>query len=110
LSEDPIGFAGGDANLYRYVENNPINFTDPLGLLSFSENLARRQGINKKIVKKIGEQGSKLIVGSSVIRAGGFISVLEALKSGFNFANLGRAGTIGSVTLGTIAKTVTVGL
>jgi len=32
LSEDPIGFAGGDANLYRYVGNNPVNMTDPTGL------------------------------------------------------------------------------
>ena len=26
LSEDPIRFNGGDANLYRYVGNNSINF------------------------------------------------------------------------------------
>jgi RHS repeat-associated protein len=26
LSKDPLGFAGGDENLYRAVENNPINF------------------------------------------------------------------------------------
>ena len=34
LSEDPIGFDGGDANLYRYVGNNSVNFRDPLGTLS----------------------------------------------------------------------------
>jgi len=26
ISKDPIGFAGGDLNLYAYVQNNPINF------------------------------------------------------------------------------------
>jgi hypothetical protein len=31
-SEDPIGFAAGDANLYRYVHNGPTNATDPSGL------------------------------------------------------------------------------
>jgi len=33
LSEDPIGFAAADANLYRYVENAPARHTDPSGLL-----------------------------------------------------------------------------
>ena len=29
--EDPIGFAGGDVNLYAYVFNSPTNYTDPTG-------------------------------------------------------------------------------
>jgi RHS repeat-associated protein len=32
LSEDPIGFAGGDTNLYRYVGNTPLVGSDPTGL------------------------------------------------------------------------------
>ncbi len=32
LSQDPIGFAGGDFNLYAYVGNDPANSYDPLGL------------------------------------------------------------------------------
>ena len=35
LSKDPIGLAGGDTNFYRYVTNNPVNFVDPSGLLSY---------------------------------------------------------------------------
>jgi len=32
ISEDPIGFAGGDPNLYSYVFNQPTSFRDPTGL------------------------------------------------------------------------------
>jgi RHS repeat-associated protein len=31
VSEDPIGFRGGDVNLYRYVANNPMQGRDPSG-------------------------------------------------------------------------------
>ncbi len=34
ISKDPISFAGGDINLYGYVQQNQINMTDPLGLWS----------------------------------------------------------------------------
>jgi RHS repeat-associated protein len=32
LQPDPLQFGGGDENLYRYVRNNPLNSSDPLGL------------------------------------------------------------------------------
>ncbi|MGA1823422.1 MAG: RHS repeat domain-containing protein [bacterium] len=32
LQTDPISFAGGDINLYRYVNNNPVNYLDQWGL------------------------------------------------------------------------------
>jgi RHS repeat-associated protein len=31
VSQDPIGFAGGDTNLYRYTFNGATNYTDPSG-------------------------------------------------------------------------------
>lgn len=34
ISRDPIAFAGGDVNLFAYVQNNPINLVDPSGLLA----------------------------------------------------------------------------
>jgi RHS repeat-associated protein len=33
ISEDPIGFAGDDVNLYAYVRNNSVNLIDPFGLV-----------------------------------------------------------------------------
>jgi RHS repeat-associated protein len=32
LSEDPLGFASGDTNLYAYVGDSPLNRVDPSGL------------------------------------------------------------------------------
>jgi RHS repeat-associated protein len=32
ISKDPIGFEGGDVNLFRYVKNNSVNWFDPRGL------------------------------------------------------------------------------
>lgn len=32
ISEDPIGFLGGDTNVYAYVHNAPLDKRDPLGL------------------------------------------------------------------------------
>jgi hypothetical protein len=39
IAEDPLGFGGGQTNLYAYVSNNPLRFIDPSGLLSPSPSL-----------------------------------------------------------------------
>lgn len=40
ISEDPIGFRGGDVNLYGYVRNQPLWFRDPRGLQPGADVLA----------------------------------------------------------------------
>jgi RHS repeat-associated protein len=40
ISKDPISFAAGDANLYRYCGNNSLNYVDPLGLAEEANNHA----------------------------------------------------------------------
>ena len=34
IAQDPMGFSGGDANFFSYVQNNPSSRNDPLGLES----------------------------------------------------------------------------
>lgn len=36
ISEDPIGFAGGDVNVFAYVGNSPVMQADPFGLATFA--------------------------------------------------------------------------
>ena len=51
MSQDPMRFGGGDANLYRYLDNGPTNFEDPYGLVktdsgSISVSNLMRRGVN----------------------------------------------------------------
>lgn len=48
-AKDPIGFAGGDTNLYAYVENDPINRHDPLGLWSMEGSVYAGLGVGGKL-------------------------------------------------------------
>ena len=59
ISEDPIGFAGGDINLYGYVWNSPYSFRDPLGNTVFGE---CKQGMGPKEMAAIRGQLKKSCV------------------------------------------------
>lgn len=48
ISEDPIGFAGGDVNLFAYVQNNSLNFTDPKGLERYSSSNYKKMFENQR--------------------------------------------------------------
>jgi uncharacterized protein RhaS with RHS repeats len=49
LEQDPIGFVGGDANLYRYVGNDPTNATDPSGLAETDAKFEEETGVGKAV-------------------------------------------------------------
>jgi RHS repeat-associated protein len=70
VSEDTIGFAGGDANLSRYVGNNPVNFIDPFGFSGFCR------------VGSLDDQ-STLIAGDITDESGGGIGVDDVVKGAF---------------------------
>jgi RHS repeat-associated protein len=44
ISKDPISFTGGDVNLYGFVQNNPVNWIDPLGWSRTSQAAWRNLG------------------------------------------------------------------
>ena len=58
-AKDPIGFDGGDSNLFGYVSNDPVNFSDPEGLRIFGTGKLlgwATKWAAKKIGGKIGEK------------------------------------------------------
>lgn len=65
-SKDPIGFAGDDVNLYRYVGNNPVNLRDPSGLVGIPGAVAG--AIAGGIGAGVNSGGSPLAIG-----IGGFV-------------------------------------
>ncbi|MDI4499003.1 hypothetical protein E6P70_10430, partial [Moraxella nonliquefaciens] len=56
ITPDPLGLAGGN-NLYTYVNNSPVHYNDPVGLLLFAFDGTKNQDYDKKGFLGIG--GSK---------------------------------------------------
>jgi RHS repeat-associated protein len=106
ISEDPIGFGAGDTNLYRYVNNNPTNYTDPSGkIIPF---------VAAFLVAGIGAIGTSAAIGGTVGVAKSLAndwdrgqlswgSIGTALGEGVKGAAIGAA--FGFVAAGTIAAT-----
>jgi len=66
ISEDPIGFDGGDVNLYAYVGNNPIMGVDPEGLVAPAIAAALYFGGAKALAAGIGlgiTKGASMLAG-----------------------------------------------
>ncbi len=58
LSEDPIGFAAGDGNLYRYVGNGPVGAVDPTGQFTThgpapADKVAKLEELEKIVVEEL---------------------------------------------------------
>jgi len=65
LSEDPIGFAAGDGNLYRYVRNNPATELDPSGLVECNkQTVGARRGVATDTVFAPGNHNPDFVNGA----------------------------------------------
>jgi uncharacterized protein RhaS with RHS repeats len=62
LEKDPIGFAGGDANLYGYVLNDPINEIDSSGLKIAYSNAESRNLLQPMIEQIMQSQAGAALV------------------------------------------------
>ena len=94
ISEDPIGFAGGDVNLYGYVRNKPLNFFDPFGLDEYSmmERLGNQQPSNRSPDEALDELQMMLCV------IGLTPGIGEPFDAADGLINLGR-GNFGDAVL-----------
>jgi RHS repeat-associated protein len=103
LTEDPIGLAGGDVNLYAYVGNSPTNFIDPLGL--------EREGGDggcglfgiRCVFRFVVEQPTRVAsdVASCLLGAGDYVLAAVLLEAVFppSTAGAAAAGCVQGVTL-----------
>jgi len=67
ISEDPIGFGGGDVNLMAYVGNNPVNWVDPWGLfvIDIIEHGTRNGPTYSATINVTGDSGASVTVSGS---------------------------------------------
>jgi RHS repeat-associated protein len=72
-AKDPIGFSGGDTNLYGYVLNDPVNLIDPNGM-DFWCRFMKNRGLTKEGLKDYLTRLVKFSVGAFVLRQGGVIA------------------------------------
>lgn len=70
ISKDPIGFAGGDLNLYAYVGSNPCNWVDPEGLAAFAPRGYRTGGGPGGCGRLIGKAIGATLAGAAGYAAG----------------------------------------
>lgn len=93
--QDPIGFAGGQSNLYGYVGNNPLSGIDPLGLANELEILRQIQPATNQIGQVLKVAGP----GSLMLLSGGESGLL-VVASAPVMTQVAAAGLVGGAAYG----------
>ncbi len=81
-AKDPIGFGGGDANLYGYVVGDPVNLVDPSGLAWVTRFLV---GAAKGLI-------GGLAIGAAIALLPEELAVLGAAAAAYGIASLVAEG------------------
>jgi RHS repeat-associated protein len=91
ISEDPKEFGGGSLNLYEYVANSPINYTDPYGLemLTASQYEQAAEGMRRSLA------GRKLTI-DDVQQALDFYGLVPGVGEAADLANAGISAARGN--------------
>jgi RHS repeat-associated protein len=104
ISEDPIGFQGQDANLYRYVGNSPSNYTDPSGEVTAYDVLNAADQFSGSFSRVV------TFGATDIVRENIYGDDVNKNQTG-TFANLGTgAGVVTSVLFGAAAPRALVGI
>ncbi len=106
-TQDPKGFSAGDANLYRYVGNNPTDNTDPSGDSWLSRQF--NAGYNavtyaaQKVDQAAGVAGTFVLTGGSVVSMDS-ASATEILTASGTGALDGASVVVDTASFGTVAR------
>jgi len=85
LQPDPKHFAAGDYNIYRYCHNDPVNKSDPMGLLEFEFGKDNALQRDFNTARQYLSQDAGMRAGFNAVEKSSFRVVVER-SSGFNQA------------------------
>ena len=98
-ARDPIGFAGGDSNLYGYVLDDPVNFIDPTGNILFNAGGALAGAIIGAVVGAV----NATISGEEIL-SGALQGAAVGTTAGFTFGGSLVASVAGNAAVSAAAE------